>query len=67
MKILLDTNILTRSAQASHPQHKIATSALVTLIQRGDIPCLVSQVVYEFWTVATRPIGAENGLGLTVA
>lgn len=31
---------------------------------RGDSVCIVPQVLYEFWTVATRPPGA-NGLGLT--
>jgi hypothetical protein len=32
----------------------------------GYIPCIVPQIVYEYWVVATRPL-AENGLGLTIA
>ena len=31
----------------------------------GDTLFLVPQNLYEFWVVATRPLG-ENGLGMTV-
>jgi hypothetical protein len=27
---------------------------------------IIPQIIYEFWSVATRPIVASNGLGLTV-
>lgn len=33
---------------------------------RGDVLCLVPQIFYEFWVVATRP-PTVNGLGLSVA
>jgi predicted nucleic acid-binding protein len=36
------------------------------LIQRGVRPAFSSQVVYEFWSVATRP-AAANGLGWPVS
>jgi len=64
MRILLDTNILTRSAQPDHVQHQAATSAVAALTSRGEILCLMPQNLYEFWVVSTRPTG-ENGLGLT--
>lgn len=66
MNVLLDANIPGRIAEAGHPQQQIAVDAVAALIRRGDSPCLVPQVLYEFWVVATRPI-ASNGLGLSVA
>ena len=66
MSTLLDTNILTRCAQPTHPMCQPATDALTLLRQQGDQLCLVPQNFYEFWVVATRPV-AVNGLGMTVA
>ena len=66
MNVLLDTNLHLRLSQPDHAQHQVAVSAVETLQQRGDILCLVPQIAYEFWVVATRPSG-ENGLGLTIA
>ena len=66
MNVLLDTNILCRMAQPGHTQHQTALDATDALRLRGDDPCLVPQVLYEFWVVATRP-PAVNGLGLPVA
>src|SRR5947209_3852504 len=64
MNVLLDTNILGRMVEAGHAQHATATDA--ALIARGDTPCLVPQVLYEFWVVLTRPL-ASNGLGYSPA
>lgn len=64
MTVLLDTNIPGRMAEAGHPKQQSAVDAVTSLIHRGDVPCLVPQVLYEFWVVATRPI-ASNGLGLS--
>lgn len=64
MRILVDTNILTRSTQKNHPQNTAAVSTLLLLTQRRETLCVAPQVFYEFWVVATRPVG-ENGLGLT--
>jgi predicted nucleic acid-binding protein len=61
VRILLDTNILVRSAQPDHPQHGQARDAVKILLERGDTPCLVPQNFYEFWVVATRP-PEHNGL-----
>ncbi len=65
MRILADTNILARIAQAGHRQHAAALRAVERLLARNDDPCIVPQVVYEFWVVATRPATA-SGLALTV-
>lgn len=64
--ILVDTNILLRSAQPTHAHYAPAKAALKTACLRGYTPCIVPQVIYEYWVVATRPVG-ENGLGLTTA
>ncbi len=66
MNVLLDTNILGRMAEPGHAQYQTALDAATELVRRGDHPCLVPQVLYEFWVVATRP-KPVNGLGLTVA
>ena len=60
----MDTNILLRGAQPSHPMHADAVNAQAALRQRGDQPCIVAQNLIEFRAVATRPVAA-NGLGMT--
>lgn len=64
--MLIDTNVLLRSAQPSHTQHAVAVAAVKATRMRGSIPCIVPQVIYEYWVVATRPVSA-NGLGMSVA
>jgi predicted nucleic acid-binding protein len=64
MRVLLDTNILTRTAEPSDKDHKTAVDAVATLKARGHELCLVPQNFYEFWVVSTRPI-AQNGRGKT--
>jgi predicted nucleic acid-binding protein len=66
MNILLDTNVLARLAQPAHPHHHLAVTAVDALDQQGNQLCLVPQVLYEFWVVATRPL-ASNGLGFSAA
>lgn len=66
MNVLLDTNILARMAQPGQPPYRVAHDAAGVLTSRGDVPCVVPQVLYEFWVVATRP-AAQNGLGMTAA
>lgn len=66
MSLLLDTNILTRSAQPGHPMHTIAINAISSLRIRGEDLCIVPQNLIEFWAVATRPLTA-NGLAMTTA
>ena len=66
MRIVTDSNILLRLVQGSHPHHKQADAALYALRSRGDEPCVVPQVIYEYWTVCTRPAESPNGIGMTV-
>lgn len=66
MRILTDSNILLRLMQEAHPHHSQADAALYALRSRGDEPCIVAQVIYEYWSVCTRPVEARGGLGMTV-
>jgi hypothetical protein len=66
MNVLVDTNLLLREVQPGHVQHRAAVDAGDALRLRGDVLCLVPQVLYEFWAVATRP-AAVNGLGFSAA
>lgn len=64
MRVLVDTNVLLRSAQPSHPLCAQATHAVSKLIRQNDAVFFCSQTIAEFWNVATRP-GDLNGLGLS--
>ncbi len=64
MRYLVDTNILLRLAQKSHPMHGDVRRALVALRTQGIVLCIVPQNLIEFWAVATRTL-ASNGLGLS--
>ncbi len=64
MRVLVDTNILLRSAQPNHPLFSQATHAVAKLMRDGDSLFVCPQNIAEFWNVATRP--AElNGLGFS--
>lgn len=66
MKYLLDTNILLRLVQLTHPQHKEASEALKKLkIQNAEFYIFL-QNISEFRNVCTRPKD-KNGLGLSIA
>ncbi|HLL89841.1 MAG TPA: type II toxin-antitoxin system VapC family toxin [Tepidisphaeraceae bacterium] len=67
MRGLVDTNILLRIAEPSHAMHRLTLDALDVLHARGAVLHVVPQVLYEFWSVATRPPGAYGGLGLPTA
>jgi predicted nucleic acid-binding protein len=64
MRVLVDTNILLRSAQPNHPLCPQATHAVSKLLRRKDSAFFCSQNIAEFWNVATRPISV-NGLGMS--
>jgi len=63
---LLDTNILLRLANTVAPEHRAAKAAVARLLSGDDRPVVAAQVLFELWSVATRPIAA-NGLGWSVA
>jgi predicted nucleic acid-binding protein len=61
---LVDTNVLLRFTNAGDPKHLIAYSAITNLISLGTKIVIVPQCLYEYYVVATRPVGS-NGLGLS--
>jgi predicted nucleic acid-binding protein len=65
MNYLVDTNVLLRSVQDTHPMYKFSVEAIKILLEEGHILCIIPQNLIEFWVVATRPIEV-NGLGLSV-
>jgi predicted nucleic acid-binding protein len=64
MRILVDTNVLMRSAHPNHPQQQVAAFAVTSLRSAGHELAIVPQVLYEFWVASTRPV-AQNGLGFS--
>jgi predicted nucleic acid-binding protein len=64
MRVLIDTNILARIAHKDHPHTAIAKASLQQLWGDGHEVRVVPQVLYEYWSVATRPV-EENGLGFS--
>ncbi len=65
MASLVDTNLLLRSVQPSHPMHRTAVRALERLLAKEEVLYITIQNVAEFWNAATRPM-AQNGLGLKI-
>ena len=66
MSWLLDTNVLLRLADAQSPDHAVAEAAIEHLVAREKSVFIGTQVLVEFWAVATRPESA-NGLGWSTA
>ena len=54
MRYLLDTNVLLRIAQASHPMNRQACDCVRALLRAKKPVLIVPQVMFEFWVVATR-------------
>jgi predicted nucleic acid-binding protein len=67
--ILLDTNLLARMTNSQHPQCAASRRAVHVLFAGREELIIVPQNLYEFWSVATRKLGAppygQNGLGMT--
>ncbi len=61
---LLDTNILLRSRDIASPDYNLVDRTIRYLISNNHQCFITSQVLIEFWVVATRPV-AVNGLGWT--
>ena len=66
MAYLLDTNILLRIIQPSHPFYERAVRAVESLLGQGETVYFCPQNVREFWNVCTRP-QENNGLGMIPA
>jgi predicted nucleic acid-binding protein len=65
MNFLVDTNVLVRLADVESPEYPLAHAAMEFLIGSKEPIFIGSQVLVEFWSVATRP-EAVNGLGWEV-
>jgi predicted nucleic acid-binding protein len=65
MAILVDTNILLRSVQPHHPHYPIVERAFSVLRSNNESLHVAVQNLVEFWAVASRPAGSQNGLGMT--
>lgn len=66
MIYLLDTNVILRFADRSHPLHPTIRNAIRKLRKDGYKLQVTSQNCVEFWNVATRPAD-KNGFGMTGA
>ena len=66
MRILVDTNILLRSAQPNHPLCYKATRAVSKLLRGNAAVFFCPQNIAELCNVATRPT-AMNGLGFSLS
>lgn len=63
-RVLADTNLWLRFADARSASHQLSLSALSEIPKAGHDICITPQVAVEFWVVATRPLEV-NGLGWT--
>lgn len=64
MDYLVDTNILLRFADRSHPINPQIRRAIRHFLRIGNKLFITPQNAIEFWNVATRPAD-KNGFGLT--
>jgi predicted nucleic acid-binding protein len=67
VSVLVDTNVLLRLAQPNHRQYRAATDGVARARLASEALYVTPHNITEFWTVATRPVGAAEGLGLTAA
>jgi len=65
MSYLVDTNVLLRSVQKSHPMHSDSNRAIALLLSSPGAVSVIPQTLVEFWAVATRPL-VNNGLELSI-
>jgi predicted nucleic acid-binding protein len=63
VRYLVDTNILLRFTDRSHPLYPSIRTAIQQLRQNGHHLEITAQNCIEFWNVATRPL-ERNGFGL---
>ncbi len=65
MSYLVDTNVLLRSIQQTHPMHEYSVQAVRILLEQGETLCIIPQNLIEFWVVASPT--EVNGLALSFA
>ncbi len=61
---LLDTNLLLRLSDNTSPDRALTEQAILKLRVKGDLLCITTQNLIEFWAVVTRPTNV-NGYGWT--
>ena len=61
---LLDTNILLRANDPNSSSYPLIMNVVDMIIRQGGECLITSQILIEFWVVATRPKDV-NGLGWT--
>ncbi|GAP97538.1 PilT protein, N-terminal [Leptolyngbya sp. NIES-2104] len=61
----MDTNVILRFANTLDVNHSLVTSAIRKLLDQNNECVITSQVIIEFWVVATRPTNV-NGFGWSV-
>jgi len=64
MSVPIDTNILLRSVQPTHPLYLGATRAVAKLLRQNETVFSCPQNIAEYWNVATRPTNV-NSLGFS--
>jgi predicted nucleic acid-binding protein len=64
-RYLLDTNVLLRFTDSQSSEYNLTSNAISEILLRGGQCFITSQVIIEFWVVATRPANV-NGLGWTI-
>ena len=55
MSYLVDTNVLLRSVQESHPMHSDAANSIALLLRQREQVSIIPQNLVEYWCVTTRP------------
>ena len=66
MSFLIDTNVLLRLADDRSSEHSLAEAAVEHLLANNISLFISTQVLVEFWVVATRP-DSVNGQGWSTA
>ena len=61
---LLDTNLLLRLSDKASPDRALTEQVILKLRINGDLLCITTQNLLEFWAVVTRPPNV-NGYGWT--
>jgi predicted nucleic acid-binding protein len=67
MDVLVDTGVLLRAFDRSLPEQRTIVRAFRKLWSVDHDLVTTSQNIAEFWNVATRPVQARGGFGLSVA
>src|SRR4051812_21300244 len=63
--ILVDTNLVARSRQPSHPHHQAAVDSMTHLrMNEGEEFAISVHNLYEFYFIMTKP-AASNGFGFS--